>query len=506
MALSLSSLQPQNFRPITVPDPSKRTRSIMEVQQMLDQRRAGAQTEELRGLQIDKAKREATSEATALQKATAIDGILSAKKGVLDDEALNAIAGIDPQFAMALRESETAKARTVKSDEAAEAVAANKAATGQFEALEGQPGFEREKAPVLQGSYLLPLDSGADVPPPLVQPPGMVGPLTHPEMTIPSAVPRGTPIRMSPLTRLGKQKQDSDAAARKLAEETALARARQQAEKDFSTTNPPAQPQPTADIQNYQFAVKQGYKGTFEQWQTEDANRRRSLVVQPPAPASGGGTEISDALGRATMTMPQTRRNQTIRTVNTMVERGDIASARATIRQAALESEPVAVRQQIQGRREVAGALVDIQELLKKVPTNLLVGTAEDVARKLGTSTNAEYVKLGNRLTILNQSYRRSMTGAQFSIPEAQEYGKIFPNYSTTAPVNAALIESLTDAFRRNDQTYWDYKLGPGWADAPAQAAPPADQRKEQRSPSTGQYRHSLDGGKTWLNGRLPPQ
>jgi hypothetical protein len=259
----------------------------------------------------------------------------------------------------------------------------------------------------------------------------------------------------------------------------------------------------------YEYAVAHGYKGSFEQYQNEDANRKRSVTNILPAASGGMGNVISDALGRATMTMPQTRRNQVINTVNQMITRGDEASARATIRQAALESEPVAVRQQVGGRREVMNSLSEIQGLLKKVPTNLMAGTIEDIARKLGTSTNTEYVKLGNRLSLLNQSYRRSMTGAQFSIPEAQEYGRIFPNYSTTAPVNTALIESLIDAFGANDSTYWKYKLGPGWSDSESASGNGSgggtSKAIVQQNKTTGAFRYSTDGGKTWLNGK-PPQ
>lgn len=39
-----------------------------------------------------------------------------------------------------------------------------------------------------------------------------------------------------------------------------------------------------------------------------------------------------------------------------------------------------------------------------------------------------------------------------------------------------------------------------------ASSAPESTSRREQHSPSTGQFRHSLDGGKTWLPGPLPRQ
>lgn len=48
----------------------------------------------------------------------------------------------------------------------------------------------------------------------------------------------------------------------------------------------------TPDFKNYQLALKGGFKGTFEQWQDHDANRRRSVnntYVSAPAPVGADG-------------------------------------------------------------------------------------------------------------------------------------------------------------------------------------------------------------------------
>jgi hypothetical protein len=58
-----------------------------------------------------------------------------------------------------------------------------------------------------------------------------------------------------------------------------------------------AQPPTTTPIKNYEYAVKQGFKGTFEQWQKEQANNK---IVQPRAAgAGGGGTLTPDAVEMA---------------------------------------------------------------------------------------------------------------------------------------------------------------------------------------------------------------
>ncbi len=85
-----------------------------------------------------------------------------------------------------------------------------------------------------------------------------------------------------------KEKRDVQLFAETLKEKKAQAtHAEQVAEGTVPLT--PAQKQAhedaqkTTDYKNYELSKKEGYKGTFEQWQTTDANRRRPLtqIVQP---------------------------------------------------------------------------------------------------------------------------------------------------------------------------------------------------------------------------------
>ena len=97
-------------------------------------------------------------------------------------------------------------------------------------------------------------------------------------------------------------------------------------------------------IQEYEFAVKQGYKKSFEQWSIEDANRRRQ--------AAGNNAEVSPtALLNATMSL------------RTQVSRETNASRLVDVQLANMEASLLAV----QGDSDVAGSqgvLVTFQKIL----------------------------------------------------------------------------------------------------------------------------------------------
>lgn len=102
-----------------------------------------------------------------------------------------------------------------------------------------------------------------------------------------------------------------------------------------------------------------------------------------------------------------------------------------------------------------------LQEMQAKgVPTGFLTGTAEDLVRKVGKSTNPEYVALANRLAGTLINYRRAATGVAFGEREAAQYEKMFPNYRNELPVNLALIQGLQREMKTYDDVYWESKLG----------------------------------------------
>ena len=124
---------------------------------------------------------------------------------------------------------------------------------------------------------------------------------------------------------------------------------------------------------------------------------------------------------------------------------------------------------------------------------------------------NPDQVELGAEIQRLNNAYVYAMSGKQINENEGVRLALAAPNIRYTPEINEKMTAnfgraaaSSVDGFMRvNGWTFAPGANGAAGATVPSGAQ---SGRREQISPSTGQYRHSLDGGATWRNGRLPPQ
>lgn len=213
-----------------------------------------------------------------------------------------------------------------------------------------------------------------------------------------------------------------------------------------------------------QLRVSQGQLGVAQG--NLAVRQKEAAASDATSTETGIPKEYGLLLNRATLSIPAVRRPAIVQTARMAFEQGGEAALKDVIRQAAVDTENVDTRNQVLGRVATMASLKDAQDILEEmakagVPTNILAGTAEDVARKLGTSTNPKYVELGNRLAGTLINYRRAATGVQFGEREGAEYAKMFPNYKNTLPVNKALIAGLVREMATYDKAYWTHKLGP---------------------------------------------
>lgn len=170
--------------------------------------------------------------------------------------------------------------------------------------------------------------------------------------------------------------------------------------------------------------------------------------------------EYKTALSRAMSGYPATSRRDVIETANFVAD--DPEELNSYIRQVTLESPRVGVdlRNQVLGRQGAINKLKEIKTMLKDVPTNILKGTMENVARELGKTSDPRLVQIGTRLNEALIQYRRSLTGVQFSEREADQYAKIFPSYKNEPPVNMAVIDALVNGMESDDRLFWENRLG----------------------------------------------
>lgn len=179
--------------------------------------------------------------------------------------------------------------------------------------------------------------------------------------------------------------------------------------------------------------------------------------------------EIRNAAARAVLSVAAAKREAFTGQVNRLWSEGNTDELKSIIRQAALENEDVTTKAQIRARAATIAALDDTKVMLEElkaagVNPNWFTGTVEDLARKMGTTTDPKLVALKNRLLDTLINYRRAATGAAFGEKEGRDYAQMFPNYSQTLPVNLATIEGLTRAMKGNDRVFWENKLGKGGA------------------------------------------
>lgn len=92
--------------------------------------------------------------------------------------------------------------------------------------------------------------------------------------------------------------------------------------------------------------------------------------------------------------------------------------------------------------------------------TWIFAGTAEQVANKIGKTTDPELKKLATKINVAIQKYRQAISGAAFSEQEAAEYASIFPSAKNSKELNTALIEGTLETMLQNLTSSYAQILG----------------------------------------------
>lgn len=225
--------------------------------------------------------------------------------------------------------------------------------------------------------------------------------------------------------------------------------------------------QTNVDADNKRLDAQQKSTEAYQAGMLSAAQTTANAAMARAKAASAGLDEAmpeayQNALGRALIGVPATRRPSTVALINNLWAQGDKAQMGEVIQQAALSNEPVATQSLITGRRATVAALQDLRAQLSKVPTGFITGTVENTARRLGKTSNPELAKLGAALTDALINYRHANTGAAFGTIEDKDYRSLIPNYSNDLPVNLAILDGLAGAMASRDRDYWEHKLGAG--------------------------------------------
>ena len=175
--------------------------------------------------------------------------------------------------------------------------------------------------------------------------------------------------------------------------------------------------------------------------------------------------EYRDAIESVTSDLSNDKRKNTIESFERRIEEGNTASANDFLIKEAVNSFEAEQSKSIRGTQRTLEFITEIGDDLKEYEekggdTGFFVGNLEKVAGKLGQITDDELRKTATKISRAIQSYRRAMSGAQFSVPESKEYSSIFPNIDKTKEFNAAVIEGLQETLQGDFDFFMEEAMG----------------------------------------------
>ncbi len=148
-----------------------------------------------------------------------------------------------------------------------------------------------------------------------------------------------------------------------------------------------------------------------------------------------------------------------------ILAKGDKKAASDYLRNVARKSAPADVQSQVSGTERALQFVNEIEDDLTNYEanggnTNIFAGKAEDVRKKLGYVKDPEMRKIAEKIHTAIMKYRRSMSGAAFSVPESAEYKSIFPSTDKTGALNTALIGAIKETFSGDVSQFYRNSMG----------------------------------------------
>lgn len=144
--------------------------------------------------------------------------------------------------------------------------------------------------------------------------------------------------------------------------------------------------------------------------------------------------------------------------VNKAISTGDTTQAKEAILSAAMSALPGDMQNKAIGRVVAIDELANIQSALDEYiaaggNTNLLAGSVEKIAQRVGATSNPKLASLGNQIQAAIVAYRSAVSGAAFTESEKSQYESMFPSTGNVPSLNKALTSSLITTFQRNQSS-----------------------------------------------------
>lgn len=116
-------------------------------------------------------------------------------------------------------------------------------------------------------------------------------------------------------------------------------------------------------------------------------------------------------------------------------------------------------------RRNTIDALLEMKSALNDYvqvtgDTNILTGGIENLANKIGQTSDPKLSAIKTKVIQATQKYRNAITGAAWGEQETREYKSLFPSISNTSKLNNTIIDTMIPALKNNERNAIGIFLG----------------------------------------------
>lgn len=175
--------------------------------------------------------------------------------------------------------------------------------------------------------------------------------------------------------------------------------------------------------------------------------------------------EIRDAGESLALGMSAEKGQRFLDSLDRSLETGDMTRVKDELERQAVANLPAAEATGIAGKLRTVELLGEIEADLQRYEemggdTGILTGTAEQVANKIGKTTDPALAQIANKVNIAIQNYRKAISGAAFNELESIEYSAIFPSIDKTSELNVAKLQSLNEVFQGDVDNVMKRQMG----------------------------------------------
>jgi len=151
--------------------------------------------------------------------------------------------------------------------------------------------------------------------------------------------------------------------------------------------------------------------------------------------------------------------------IDDYIQTGDMEGAKNQLKKAAKDTSGTEQKKNIMGKDRTVEFLGEIQDDLNEleqrgVNTNIFTGSVEEINKKVGRVNDPALRKVATKIKVAIQTYRRSMSGVAFSVPESQEYADMFPSIGRTQNFNTANISALREVISGDLENFYSRSMG----------------------------------------------